>query len=184
MGKKSIPLIPVNSAIIYRNFIQGAGSRAIAVGYPEKANLAFDANEVRLAMLWQGAFIDAAKHWTDRGVGFEGPLGDNILKLPSGVSFAVLPKADAVWPSTAAKEQGYKFTGYRLTADDRPTFLYSVNDLKVEDFPNPVAGKEPSLKRTLTLTARKRRRSLFFRAAVGGKIEALVRAGIASMATA
>src|SRR5262245_5255212 len=83
LGKKSIPLVPTTSAIIYRNFIQGAGTRAIGVGYPEKVNLAFDANELRLAMLWQGAFIDAAKHWTDRGAGFEGPLGDNILRLPA-----------------------------------------------------------------------------------------------------
>ena len=71
MGKQSIHLVPVKDAIIYRNFIQGAGSRAIGVGYPEKISLAFDVNEIRLAMIWQGAFIDAARHWTDRGVGFE-----------------------------------------------------------------------------------------------------------------
>ena len=54
MGKQSIPLIPTSEAIIYRNFIEGAGTRAIGVGYPEKVNLAFDANELRLAMIWQG----------------------------------------------------------------------------------------------------------------------------------
>ena len=48
---KSIPLEPTDGAIIYRNFIQGAGTRAIGVGYPEKVNLAFDANELRLALL-------------------------------------------------------------------------------------------------------------------------------------
>src|SRR5438477_4748181 len=52
MGPKSIPLVPTGTAIIYRNFISGAGSRAIAVGYPERTHLAFDANEMRLAMLW------------------------------------------------------------------------------------------------------------------------------------
>src|SRR5213078_3627450 len=122
------------------------------VGYPERVNLAFDANELRLALLWQGAFIDAAKHWTDRGVGFEGPLGDNILKLPSGAPFAVLPTAEAPWPTTPVKEQGYVFRGYRLTPDDRPTFLYTFGQLKVEDFPNAAGGKEQALKRTLTLT--------------------------------
>ena len=55
MNKTSIPLMPTSEAIIYRNFIQGAGSRAIGVGFPEHANLAFDANEIRLAMIWQGA---------------------------------------------------------------------------------------------------------------------------------
>ena len=86
MGKRSIPLTPTTTAILYRNFIEGAGPRAIGVGYPEKLNLAFDANELRLAMLWQGAFMDAGRHWTDRGEGFEGPLGDNILTMPPGVA--------------------------------------------------------------------------------------------------
>ena len=29
------------------------------------------------------AFIDAAKHWTGRGSGFQGPLGDEVLALVS-----------------------------------------------------------------------------------------------------
>ena len=172
MGKKSIPLVPDKDAIIYRNFIQGAGARGIGVGYPEKVNLAFDANEVRLALIWQGAFIDAAKHWTDRGVGFEGPLGDNVLGLPTGVSFAVLAKSDAAWPAAAAKEQGYKFLGYRTTPDDRPTFNYAWNAIKIDDFPNAsIVGKDSSLKRMLTLSSSEPVENLYFRAAVG-KIEA------------
>jgi mono/diheme cytochrome c family protein len=173
MGKLSIPLVPDKSAIIYRNFIQGAGARAIGVGYPERVNLAFDANELRLALLWQGAFIDAGKHWTDRGVGFEGPLGDNILKLPAGASFAVLPNAEADWPKAPPKEQGYVFKGYRLTPDDRPTFRYSFDGVIVEDFPNPTNGKDQALRRTLTLTATRPPQGLYFRAAAGTKIEAL-----------
>ncbi len=172
-GKQYIPLIPDKDAIIYRNFIEGAGTRAIGVGYPEKLNLAFDANEMRLALLWQGAFIDAARHWTDRGEGYQPPLGDNVLKLHGGAPFAVLAKPDAAWPVAAPKTQGWKFTGYRLTPDDRPTFQYALGDLKVEDFPNPTTGKEPSLRRTLKLSAAGGMKELYFRAAVGDKIEAL-----------
>ncbi|HEX3315575.1 MAG TPA: PA14 domain-containing protein, partial [Gemmataceae bacterium] len=51
-GKKSIPLVPETEAIIYRNFIEGAGARAIGVGYPEHVSLAFDANDLRIAMIW------------------------------------------------------------------------------------------------------------------------------------
>ncbi len=91
LGRDPIPLVADKEPVLYRNFIQGAGPRAIGVGYPEKANLAFDANDLRLALIWQGAFIDASKHWTGRGEGFQGPLGDNILTLPTGPSFAVLP---------------------------------------------------------------------------------------------
>lgn len=172
MSGKSIPLIPTDTAIIYRNFIEGAGTRGIAVGYPEKMHVAFDANEMRLSMLWQGAFLDAGKHWTDRGSGFEGPLGDNILKLPGGVSFAALEKPDALWPAAAAKAQGYRFLGYRTTPDDRPTFLYAAGEVKVEDFFQPKPGKEPTLRRTLTLSSGNPPADLQFRAAVG-KIEKL-----------
>jgi cytochrome c2 len=171
VGKKSIPLVPEKNAIIYRNFIEGAGTRGIAVGYPEKAHLAFDANEMRLAMIWQGAFFDAGPNWTDRGVGYVPPLGDNILRLPTGVSFAVLESQETAWPKTSAKEQGYIFKGYSLTPDDRPTFKYTFGDVKVEDFPNAVAGSDPSLKRTLKLTSEKAVDHLYFRAAVGKKIE-------------
>jgi mono/diheme cytochrome c family protein len=173
LHRQSIPLVPGKNAIIYRNFIQGAGPRGIAVGYPEKIHLAFDANEMRLAMLWQGAFIDAATHWNDRGSGFEGPLGDNVLHLHSGAGFAVLGRPDAAWPTAPPKELGYRFKGYRLTPDDRPTFLYSFGEIQIEDTPNPVAGKELSLRRVLKLTSSKTAHDVYFRAAVGSKIEAL-----------
>lgn len=171
-NKKSIPLVPTTSAILYRNFISGSGNRAIAVGYPEKAHLSFDANEMRLALIWRGAFIDAAKHWTDRGAGSEGPLGDDVVALHGGVPFAVLSKTDEAWPKEPAKDQGYRFLGYKLTPDDRPTFLYAQGELRVEDFPNAVAGKEPTLKRELAVTASKQMDNVHYRAAVGNKIEA------------
>jgi cytochrome c553 len=173
LQKHFIPLVPTTGAIIYRNFIAGLSPRGIAVGYPEKLHLAFDANEMRLALLWQGAFIDAARHWTDRGAGFEPPLGDNVLRLPGGVPFAVLAKPDAPWPTGTAKERGYRFRGYRLTPDDRPTFLYSLKEIKISDFPNPTSAKEPTLKRTITAAAPKGVENLYFRAAVGDKVEPL-----------
>ncbi len=172
LGKKFMPLTPLTEAIIYRNFIQGAGARGIGVGYPEKLNLAFDANEMRVALIWQGGFIDAARHWTDRGTGFEGPLGDNIVALPTGPAFAVLDKPEAAWPAKSAKDLGYKFLGYTLSPDDRPTFKYAMNGVTITDFANPVAqGKGPAhLKRTLTVASEKPTGELFFRAAVGNKI--------------
>jgi cytochrome c553 len=170
-GKHFIPLVPDKEAIIYRNFIEGAGTRAIAVGYPEKASLAFDANVMRLAMIWQGAFIDASRHWTDRGDGFQAPLGDNVLNLPPGPTFALLAKETDPWPSGNAKELGYQFHGYRLTPDQRPTFLYSYNGIRVEDFPNAVPGKSPSIRRQLELTATQPIANLWFRAAAGARIE-------------
>jgi mono/diheme cytochrome c family protein len=172
LEQQSILLVPQKEAILYRNFIEGSGPRAIGVGYPEKANLAFDANDLRLSLLWQGDFIDAARHWTDRGAGFQGPAGDNILHLPSGPGIAVLEKPDEPWPTRPSKELGFHFRGYRLTSDERPTFLYSYRGLDVEDFPNAIAGKlGPSIRRTLTLKASQPVHGLYYRAVAGDKIE-------------
>jgi mono/diheme cytochrome c family protein len=172
MSKQSIPLIPTGEAIIYRNFIEGGGPRAIGVGYPEKVNVCFDANNLRLAMIWQGAFIDAARHWTDRGSGFEPPLGDNILHLPQGVSFAALGSEADAWPTKSAKESGAQFKGYRLGKDERATFLYRVNGADIEDTPNAlIDGNTQGLRRTLVVQGSVH--DLYYRAAVADKIESV-----------
>ena len=174
VGRDPIPLVADKGAILYRNFISGAGTRAIGVGYPEKANLAFDANDLRLALIWQGAFIDASKHWIGRGEGFQVPLGDNVLNLPPGPSFATLPDEAAQWPRRRAKERGEKFKGYRLAGGGRPVFQYDIGLVHVEDFPEGVSGGEtPTIRRTLDLSADQPSKDLYFRAAVGKKIEPL-----------
>jgi mono/diheme cytochrome c family protein len=172
--KNPIALVPDKEAIIYRNFLEGAGPRAIGVGYPEKAHLAFDANDLRLALLWKGAFLNAGRHWNGRGEGFEPPLGDNILHLPNGVSFAVLAKENDPWPTKSARDLGtYKFLGYRLGEDERPTFMYSIGDVKVEEFANPLVSKTGvSMTRTLNLVGDKTA-NLYFRAMTADKIESL-----------
>ena len=167
-----IELIAFDEAIMYRNFIEGAGSRAIGVGYPEKLNLAFDANELRLAMIWHNGFMDAARHWNGRGQGYEPPLGDNVVKLADGVPFASLPSAAEAWPKAKAKEAGYQFGGYTLGEKRRPTFLYSMNGIQIEDEPSP-KGEAGAfvLQRKFTLTSNAAVADLNYRAAVGDKIE-------------
>ncbi|EDY21458.1 PA14 domain protein [Chthoniobacter flavus Ellin428] len=165
-------LVADKEAIIYRNFIEGGGSRAIGVGYPEKANLAFDANDMRLAMIWQGAFIDAARHRTGRGQGFEKPLGTNVVHEPPGPPFAILNSESAVWPKDTGQAAGWQFRGYLLDAKRRPTFRYSWNDLSIEDYPVAVSGDpDAGFHRTVTVHAEKPVEHLFFRAAVGKKIK-------------
>ncbi len=173
LNRQAIVLAADKNAVIYRNFIQGAGPRAIGVAYPEKVNLAFDANEMRLALIWQNKFIDASKHWVGRGPGYQVPLGDQVLKLWDGPAFARLDSPTAAWPTQSAKEMGYKFRGYRLTKDNRPTFLYEFDNIAIEDFPTGEAtGPLLTLKRALTLKQNSSdAENLFFRAAVGSKIE-------------
>ena len=173
LSRASLELVADDEAIMYRNFIQGAGTRGIGVAYPEGINLAFDANAIRLAMIWQGGFIDAAKHWNGRGAGFQGPLGDNVVALRGGASFAVLENDKSPWPAEAAKKLGYKFRGYRLDKDRRPTFLYDYGAIHIEDFPMAVDSEDyPTLRRTLTLSSEKPVDNLWFQAAVSGNIQA------------
>lgn len=174
LGRDPIPLVPEHEPIVYRNFIQGAGPRGIGVGYPEKLNLAFDANDVRIALIWQGAFIDASRHWSARGAGFQGPLGDNVLALPGGPGFAMLNSTSTAWPTQSAKELGYQFRGYRLNPNGQPSFLYNFKSAQITDFPEPGRDSKgtPTLRRTLSLKATSPPSDLWFRAAVGEKIEA------------
>jgi mono/diheme cytochrome c family protein len=158
-------------AVIYRNFIEGAGSRAIGVGYPEKANLAFDANALRLAMIWQGAFMDLSRHSTDRGSGYEPPLGDHVVKFPAGPAFAILPNADHPWPKEEGRGTGQKFLGYALDEIRRPAFRYTFQGVQVEDLVVPrVEDVDVTLVRTLRFTGEASGGTLWFRAAAG-KIE-------------
>lgn len=166
-------LSPMGEAVIYRNFIDGGGPRAIGVGYPEKANMCFDAGEMRLAMIWQGAFIDAARHRSGRGQGFEKPLGTNVVNGPPGAPFAILASESDEWPAAAGPVAGYRFLGYRLDEKRRPTFRYSFAGIDVEDFPSAVQGAaDADLHRTLTLKSKAAPAGkLYFRAAVAAKIE-------------
>ncbi len=164
-------LTPFNEAIIYRNFIQGAGPSPICVGYPESRHLSFDPRHLRIALIWQGSYIDAKRHRSGRGEGFEPPAGTNIVKFAEGVQFARLASADATWPKQTAKELGYQFRGYRLTADQRPTFQYDLGPVRVEDFPNPIATiAATTLGRTITLKSGEAVDNLYFRGAAADKI--------------
>ena len=148
-------LVARQEAVIYRNFIQGCGPRAIGVGYPEKANLAFDADEDRVALIWQGAFIDAGRHRTGRAQGFEPPLGVNVVSWTPGAPFAWLGGPDAPWPKETGRAAGYRFRGYQLAGNERrPTFLYTFANWEVEDAWEGVQTPgvpEAGLRRTFTL---------------------------------
>ena len=135
---------------------RGPGPRAIGVGYPEQANLAFDANDLRLALIWQGAFIDASRHWTGRGDGFQRPLGDNVLPWPPARR-SPFCRHDRSPTLAQGPRQGAGLRVPRLpprpATAGRPSSTSSAR-LQVEDFPEAVAGRKPkaaTLRRTLTV---------------------------------
>ncbi len=181
-NSKGMPLVVKDEAIIYRNFIQGVNARAIAVGYPGGVNAAFDADICNVGLIWRGGFIDAKRHWTDRGGGFQPPLGYGVVALDRNVPLAVLASAEAPWPAAPQDvpngdwPDGYRFTGYTLDKKEIPTFRYTFRGIKVEDRmeSGPAAGqigqKGGSLLRVITLRSDKAADGLHLRLATGKRI--------------
>lgn len=168
-----IELKPDERPVLYRNFLVGLTPRGIAVGYPEQANLAWDADRMALSQIWHGRFIDAAKHWQGRGQGRQEPLGDNTLSVESTIPVAVLESLNTPWPADEPRELGFRFLGYRLDAAGRPTFRYGTSAYEVQDTPVPVPGEpDPSFARTLTVSGDVVD-NLYFRAGSGRTIEDL-----------
>ncbi len=152
-GKKKtdfapIPLVVKDEPVIYRNFIAGAGNRGIAVGYPGGVNLVWSAEQMNLALLWRGAFIDASRHWNSRGGGHQPPLGYDAAQPVYGPPLTVLGAPDAAWPAQEERAPGYTWKGYRLDDKRHPVFEYEWNGLRARDRYEAASGK---LKRRLTL---------------------------------
>ncbi|MFN0197950.1 MAG: PA14 domain-containing protein [Planctomycetaceae bacterium] len=181
---EAIELVPEQSPRIYRNFIEGVNPRAIAVGYPEHVHLTFDAENCNWAIIWQGDFIDASRHWAGRGAGFQRPLGDHIVTLNSSPAFARLENETSAWPTSTAAEQEIQFRGYRFDKLRRPIFRYRLSTLAIEDHPEPLlaeANSPTGWRRTITVTSSDKTNGasnsaaavlpLWFRAAVGSAIE-------------
>ncbi|MES2597696.1 MAG: c-type cytochrome [Verrucomicrobiota bacterium] len=107
--------------IIFRSFVEGAGSHAIAVGFPEGVNAVFDAAQVRWTLIWKGRFLDAMSNWQSREMLPIKPLGTDVKEMPEA----------------SGKRE---FGGYRLSKEGVPTMLYSIDGKKVEDTLKP-SGK-------------------------------------------
>lgn len=172
LGGGLIELLPKDEPIIYRNFIEGLSPRGIAVGYPEEAHQAWDAEQFSIGLIWHGSFMDASRHWNGRGQGFQGPLGDHLMTMVKGQPFAKLESGDSPWPKEEPRKAGYRFKGYRLDPKGRPSFRYEFNGMTVEDFAQPIPTKRDTIfKRTLKLSGNKSG-SLYFRAARADSIDA------------
>ncbi len=128
-----ILLAPKDRAVIYRNFITGTTARAIGVGFPGGLNLAWSADHLGPELVWTGNFIDAGRHWTDRGQGNQDPAGEKVVKLEA-----------------PALPEGSRFKGYTLDPQGNPTFNIRIGDQTLADAWKP--GPNKTLVRTLTLT--------------------------------
>ncbi|MBX3413468.1 MAG: c-type cytochrome [Pirellulales bacterium] len=97
-------LVPVEKAyfaestrpLVVRNFLPDLTPRAIAIRFPSRQHLAFDAQACRLAYAWSGGFLDMSPAWTERG-GRVAPLEGTIYwTSPPGFPWEIT--ADATTP--------------------------------------------------------------------------------------
>lgn len=126
--------------MVFRTFLDGAGMQAVAVGYPQGMHAAFDALEVRWAVLWEGRFLDAMTTWEERAMTPIKPLGGKVTSLRLSMPLAKLESSHDAWPAPCGVEAGYRFKGYRLGKDGIPVFHYEIDGLQVEDSMQP--GKD------------------------------------------
>jgi len=120
--------------ITFRTFVEGVGSHAVAVGFPEGLNVGFDSETCRWRIAWQGRFIDAMSTWDDRFCAPAKPLGEKVVDLS--------------WKLPAEGE--VTFQGFKLDSESAaPTFLYEIGGKRFED--RVVPDGATKLKRVVTV---------------------------------
>ncbi len=108
--------------IVFRTFLEGVGTQAVAVGFPEGVHAAFDSLECRWRLAWRGRFLDAMSTWDDRFCAPAKPLGEGVTELSD------------TFPGPATEAA---FQGFRKDERGVPTFLYEAGGERVEDRVEP-----------------------------------------------
>ena len=177
--REKLEIVVTDEAKMLRRKYPGIGKRGIGVGYPGAVNIAFDAEQLRLASLWRGKFVDPGSAWNGQGSGDVKPLG-------SVIEFARGPELDDqenpwVWTEDG-RSADHHFKGYTLDAKRQPTFQYQFESVNVTDFFQPIAvrdlpaakaDQQHHLRRTVNLAAADGRKGLRFRLGSGPKITQL-----------
>ncbi len=163
--RESLEIVVTDETKMLRRNYPTIGKRGIGVGYPGKFNLAFDAEQMRLGMIWRGRFVDPAAAWTGQGSGVVRPLGKPIHfgKGPD------LDDASNPWQVDDGRPPKHQFQGYTLDENRRPVFRYAYDGIEVSDFFKP-GSDEDCLQRRVTLTSPRERENLRFRIATAGSV--------------
>ncbi|MEO2014065.1 MAG: hypothetical protein ABGZ53_06805 [Fuerstiella sp.] len=77
--REPLEIVVGSEARMLRRNYPGIGKRGIGVGYPGGVNLAWDAEQMRLAIIWQGKFVDPGAPGTDRDLIVCAPWAEHSL---------------------------------------------------------------------------------------------------------
>lgn len=161
--REPMELVADREAVMLRRSYPGIGKRGIGVGYPEQVNLAFDAEQMRLAILWQGKFADPAGVWRSQGHGMVRPLASELYRFQPGPE---LDDKQNPWVPDGSRPPRHRFRGYELDDLRRPVLLYQLDDVQVQDYCFDLSAGEfrsAMLRRTVTLQSDESRSDLEFR---------------------
>lgn len=170
LALEPIEVLAGEEAVMLRRQYPGIGKRGIGVGYPGQVNLAFDAERIRLAMIWRGGFADMGGVWRGQGSGNVRPLSRQVLRFPPGPD---LDDAETPWAVDDGRPPRHQFTGYSLDQLRRPKFTYRFDGIAVEDYTINLKNADGSvgLRRTISLSTRMPKEDLAFRLGSGERIE-------------
>jgi hypothetical protein len=161
---------------VFRSFLTHDGQKrthAVSVANPEGAHYSLDLRQGALLQVWKGDFVETTSMWHSRGDAQEAiPLG-SVLPLSGQPSLALLPSKDAAWPDSVQQGSGpFRFKGYRLDQQGRPTFNYQLGSLEVSERLVPSdQGRE--LQHELTISGSGAQNNLWVRLAEGSRITRL-----------
>lgn len=128
-AEDSFTLQPEKSPVVFRTFMKNAGLHAINVGFPQGYHAAFDAQQCRWIMAWQGDFLNAAATWDDRFTPLTEPEGRALPWFP--LDFQASPALEAKLKSQETSNP--HFLGYQKDEHGIPTFHYLMHGWRVED---------------------------------------------------
>ncbi|HSI35908.1 MAG: PA14 domain-containing protein [Phycisphaerae bacterium] len=172
-------LVPVDEPIVFRTFVDKQGAHTIAVGFRQKTHILFDALRVRTAAAWPGDFLRTEGAWNGRGGNYTGLPSQNVMQLPPAPALAPLDSQTTPWPEHDAKKHsapdGWKFAGYRYDKARNPTFLYTYNDIAIEETPTAVfnpEGKGHLIRKLKLVAPAAPAKEIWFRAAMGKEVKA------------
>ena len=166
--REPLEIVVADEARMLRRSYPGIGKRGIGVGYPGNVNIAFDAEQMRLAAIWRGKFAEAGGVWRGQGSG-------KVRLLGRPIEFAKGPDLDSdeqPWIVDDTRPPDHQFKGYTLDQARQPTFRYTLDSVNVQDFCEPLElGGQVQLQRTVTMNSSEQQTGLRFRIATASEIE-------------
>jgi len=166
--KKDLHIDPIKTPEMIRSFVNYKDEKrthVISVGDPQGVHYSYDLAHGSLLKVWKGGFADVTEMWEGRGI--------HQLLIPQEMSVELNEHAIASqWnnettPYPLKISNDIQSQGYRIDDNKRPIFIFSYQNLTLEDLYQPNTTSD-GLQRTLSINGES---DLYTRAARADHIE-------------